>query len=136
MNVILSRRDGEGSQNAIPCRSLRSFAPLRMTVAVLGLLCAIPAFPASEKKIDRDKAAPQQHSVTLDVKDAEVREILKSMQRQCGIKNLVVDPDVQGKGTFYLRDVPCDKALDTVLRTLRLRSVTYSSSVITVEKRP
>ena len=51
-------------------------------------------------------------SVTLDVKDAEAREILKSMQRQCGIKNLMIDPQVQGSGTFLFNQVPCRQAFD------------------------
>ena len=71
-------------------------------------------------------------AVTLDVKDAEVREILKSMQKQCGIRNLMIDPNVLGKGTFLFRDVPCRTAFDIVLRSLGLGSVTYPNSVVTV----
>ena len=71
----------------------------------------------------------------LDVKDAEVRDILKSMQRQCGIKNLILDPDVQGKGTFLFRDLDCRTAFDVVFRTLGLKSLSYSSSVVTVSSR-
>ncbi len=105
-------------------------------IAGVALLVASAAFAASEKKIDRPPVSRLRPlTVTLDVKDAEVREILKSMQRQCGIKNLVIDPQVQGKGTFFLRDVPCPTAFDTVFRTLDLKSVIYSSSLATVEKR-
>jgi type II secretory pathway component GspD/PulD (secretin) len=71
-------------------------------------------------------------TVTLDVKDAEVRVILKSMQQQCGIKNLIVDPNVTGTGTFLFHDVPCRTAFDTVLRSLGLTSAEYSNSVVTV----
>ncbi|MGZ7032994.1 MAG: hypothetical protein ACXVIJ_13620 [Thermoanaerobaculia bacterium] len=70
--------------------------------------------------------------VTLDVKDAEVRDILKIMQTQCGIRNLLIDPGVQGKGTFLFTNVPCRIAFDTVLRSLGLTSVTYPNSVVTV----
>jgi len=69
------------------------------------------------------------------VKDAEVRYILKSMQSQCVIKNLMIDPDVQGKGTFLFRDVPCRTAFDTVMRSLGLKSVTYPNSVVTIGSR-
>jgi len=78
-------------------------------------------------------SAAQPRTVTLDVKDAEVREILKSMQKQCAIKNLAIDPDVHGKATFYLKDVPCPAAFDTVLKTFRLKAVTYSDSLTAVE---
>ncbi|HET7712878.1 MAG TPA: hypothetical protein VFL80_13180, partial [Thermoanaerobaculia bacterium] len=74
-------------------------------------------------------------TVTLDVKDAEARDILKSMQRQCGVKNLVIDPDVGGKGTFMFREVPCRSACRIVLRSLGLSSVEYSSSVTLIEGR-
>ena len=75
-------------------------------------------------------------TVTLDVKDEDVRDVLKSLQRQCAIKNLPVDPDVQGKATFYFRDLPCTTAFEVVLRTYGLKSVTYSSSLIAVGRRP
>ena len=97
---------------------------------------ALPAFAATEKKIDRPTQAPARPlTVTLDVKDEDVRDILKSMQRQCAVKNLAVDPQVQGKATFFLRDIPCAKAFDIVLRTFGLKSVTYSSSLTAVEPR-
>ena len=79
-------------------------------------------------------AAAMQKTVTLDVKDARVRDVLKSMQKQCAVKNLVVDPDVpEGSATFYLKDVPCPKAFDVVLSTYKLKAVTYSDSLTSVE---
>ena len=64
-------------------------------------------------------AAPP--TVTLDVKDAEARVVLKAMQKQCGIRNLVIDPDVpKTAATFYFREVPCETAFRVVLRTYGL----------------
>ena len=81
-------------------------------------------------------AAPAKpRGVTLDVKDADVRAILKSIQKQCGIRNLVIDPGVTGSGTFLFHDVPCKVALDTVLRVNGLRAKTYSNSVVAVGRR-
>jgi hypothetical protein len=77
----------------------------------------------------RDKIEP---TVTLDVKDEEIRKILQSMKTQCGIKNLVVDPEVQGKGTFIFDKVPCRTAFETVFRTMGLASVDYGNSTVTV----
>jgi hypothetical protein len=57
------------------------------------------------------------------------------MQKQCGIKNLILDPDVQGKGTFFLHDVPCRTAFDTVFRTMGLRSTSEGRSLIAVAPR-
>ena len=81
-------------------------------------------------------AAALQKTVTLDVKDAKVRDVLKSMKQQCAVKNLIVDPDVpEGSATFYLKDVPCPQAFDIVMRTYHLKAVTYSDSLTQVEQR-
>ena len=78
---------------------------------------------------------PQPRAVTLDVKDEDVVVILRSMQKQCGIKNLVIDKEVQGRGTFMFRDLPCQRAFDIVFRTMSLRAKTYSNDVIDVSPR-
>jgi hypothetical protein len=79
--------------------------------------------------------AAKPRAVTLDVKDEDVHAILKSMQKQCAVKNLVIDPDVSGKGTFYFHDVPCGKAFDVVLSTMGLAAVTYADPTVAVERR-
>ena len=70
----------------------------------------------------------------LDVKDEDVHQILATMQKQCAIKNLVIDPDVQARGTFLFHRVPCSTAFKVVFQTLGLSSVDYGNSVITVGK--
>ncbi len=72
-------------------------------------------------------------TVTLDVKDADVRDVLKSMQKQCGIKNMIIDKDVAGQATFLFRDVPCETAFKVVLRTYGLASQPELNSVLIVE---
>lgn len=79
-------------------------------------------------------AAGKTKTVTLDVKDAEARVVLKEMQKQCGIKNLVIDPDVQGSGSFYFKEVACETAFKVVLRTMNLQMSGYSDSVTHVER--
>ena len=114
--------------------------PARAAVlaALLFMFTADPSAAASEKRLDGGPkpivVRPGGPVVTIDVKDAEVVVILKEMQKQCGIRNLMIDPNVQGKGTFYFHDVPCAQAWRVVLRSLGLDSVTYSSSVVTVGK--
>jgi type II secretory pathway component GspD/PulD (secretin) len=79
-------------------------------------------------------AAEKPRTVTLDVKDEEIHAILKSMQKQCAIRNLVVDPGVSGNGTFYFHDLPCRTAFDVVLRTMGL-AAEYSDDVVAVERK-
>ena len=80
-------------------------------------------------------ATARRPSVTLDVKDEDIRVVLKSIQKQCGIRNLIIDPGVTGGGTFLFHEVPCKVALDTVMRVNGLALKNYSSSVVTVRPR-
>jgi type II secretory pathway component HofQ len=73
-------------------------------------------------------------TVTLDVKDADVRVVLKSMQQQCGIRNLLIDKEVQGETTILFRDVPCATAFKVVFRQFGLTGQ-VGKSVATVEPR-
>jgi hypothetical protein len=109
---------------------------------VVGLLVvglAFPAFAAKERNLDqpRDgKGVRAEPTVTMDVKDMETRKILKEVQAQCGMKNLIVDPDVKDEqGTFKLNKVSCSTALKVILRSLRLDSVTYSNSLVNVTRK-
>lgn len=65
-------------------------------------------------------AAEKERTVTLDVKDEDVRVILQSMKQQCAIRNMLVDKDVAGRGTIYFREVPCRTAFKVVLRQFGL----------------
>jgi hypothetical protein len=78
--------------------------------------------------------APQPKTVSLDVKDEDVVIILRSMQKQCGIKNLIIDKDVQGKGTFLFRQLPCERAFDVVFETMSLRATSYGNDVVNVSR--
>jgi type II secretory pathway component HofQ len=79
-------------------------------------------------------ASAEPKSVTLDVTDAEVREILTSMQKQCGIKNLLIDKEVSGAGTIYFHDVPCETAFRVVFKQFGLAG-TYEGDVVSVGTR-
>ena len=110
----------------------------RPALFALTLLMALTLGAATEKRLDKRAkvtSLQSERKVTIDVKDAEVRVILKDLQKQCGVKNLMIDPEVQGKGTFLFKDVPCPQAWNTVLRSLGLDSRIYTNSVVTVGSR-
>ena len=98
-----------------------------LTFALLGRTSARP--------LDSPKPTLPPKSVSLDVKDADIRVVLKSMQTQCGMRNMVIDPQVQGKGTFLFHELSCPVAFDTVFKTMGLKSVTYGKNVVTVMPR-
>jgi len=76
-------------------------------------------------------------SVTLDVKDADVRDVLQSLKTQCGIRNMIIDREVGGiAATFYLHDVPCETAFRVVFGTFNLASEPPVNSVLRVSAGP
>lgn len=107
---------------------------MKIAAATLALFVAVPLLAAKEKNMDPQPRTAAEPVVSIDVKDGEARDVLKTMQQQCGIRNLMIDPDVQGKATFYFREVPCHAAFDAVLTTYGLRAVVYSNSLAAVEK--
>ena len=108
-----------------------------MKILPLLLSAALAVSAAAATKPAKKKAAkkPQPRTVSLDVKDGEARDILRAMQRQCGIRNLVIDPEVQGSGTFFFRDVPCEQAFPIVLRTMGLAG-SMEGNLLSVDRRP
>jgi len=76
--------------------------------------------------------APE-NTVTMDVTDTDVRKILKSMQRQCRVRNLVIDPEVKGAGTFLFNAVPCSIAFRTVFNSLGLSGDFEPNSVVQIK---
>jgi type IV pilus assembly protein PilQ len=55
-------------------------------------------------------------NVTLDFKDADIRNVLKIISYKAGV-NIVTTPEVMGNVSIRLVDVPWEKALDVILRT-------------------
>ena len=105
----------------------RLFASIVKFVLLASLLALAPAFAQA--------AEDKEPAVTIDVKDEDIRDILKSMQEQCGVKNLLIDKEVSGKGTFILRDIPCTRAFDIVARTMSLAYDIEPNSVVNVKTR-
>lgn len=57
--------------------------------------------------------------ITLDLKDADLQNVLRLFSEVAGVNILVTD-DVKGRITLKLVDVPWDQALDIILRTNNL----------------
>lgn len=57
--------------------------------------------------------------ITIQVREADVRDILRLIGDASGF-NIVMSPEVQGKLSLSLVDVPWDQALDVVLQSLNL----------------
>lgn len=68
--------------------------------------------------------------ISLDLKDAEVHNVLRLLADVSGL-NIVATDDVKGTMTLRLNDIPWDQALDIVLQTQNLESV-HEGNVVRV----
>ncbi len=55
-------------------------------------------------------------NVTLDFRDADIRNVLRIISYKSGV-NIVPGPEVEGNVTIQLTDVPWETALDVILKT-------------------
>ncbi|MFH1202618.1 MAG: type IV pilus secretin PilQ [Candidatus Omnitrophota bacterium] len=85
-------------------------------------LIETPAVPADEPKKEETAPAgaeimsPSSTNVTLDFKDADIRNVLRILSYKSGV-NIVASPEVSGMVTIRLMDVPWQTALDVILKT-------------------
>ncbi len=70
--------------------------------------------------------------ISLDLRDVDIRDFFRLIHRVSGL-NLVVDPDVAGKITMVMDDVPWDQALDIVLKNYDLGK-TLEDGVVRIAK--
>jgi len=57
--------------------------------------------------------------VSLEVVDADLRDLLETLGQMGGL-NVLIAPDVQGKVTLRVKDVPWDQLLDLITRMYHL----------------
>lgn len=74
------------------------------------------AEPGANAMQPKAESSVMQKSVTLDFKDADIRNVLKIISYKAGV-NIVVTPDVVGNVNMRLVDVPWQNALDTIVKT-------------------
>ncbi|MGO9379760.1 MAG: type IV pilus secretin PilQ [Dissulfurispiraceae bacterium] len=70
----------------------------------------------------QEKLASGGKVISLDFQDADIVPILRLLG-DVGGYNIVVHPDVKGKITMKLMNVPWDKAMDVILKTFNLEKV-------------
>ncbi len=65
--------------------------------------------------IGEEKKKYSGNPISLEFKDADIRDILHIFSEITGL-NFVIDPQVAGKTTIWLKEVPWDQALELILR--------------------
>jgi len=71
---------------------------------------------ALETKVAAKPSAPPPGTVSIDFKDADVRQVLRILSLKSGV-DIVAGVDVEGLVTIKLTNVAWEKALDIILRT-------------------
>ena len=81
---------------------------------------AVPEAPQAEPKPEEQTAIVESlaasRNVTLDFKEADIRNVLKIISFKAGV-NIITTPEVIGNVTIRLVDVPWEDALDVILKT-------------------
>jgi len=98
-------------------------------------LSELTVAPAPSLRASRvaEEAKYRGQLVTLDFKDADVRDVLRILAEIQNF-NLVLHPEVSGRVTVRLIDVPWDQALDTILKLHNL-AVEIEGNVLRVGSR-
>ncbi len=92
------------------------------SIAVLAGFClgatlfAPSASALSPRRASSTKASSAAKSITIDVIDADIRNVLRLFSDVGGM-NFVIDDDVKGSVTIKLRNVEWDRALRVILKT-------------------
>ncbi|TRZ96166.1 type IV pilus secretin PilQ [bacterium] len=110
----------------------RFFLSFIIALAIFGLVQAAPLTDTPAKPTqaaDREGKATaleeqeaivvdlvNSQNVSLDFKDADIRNVLKIISYKSGV-NIVATPEVMGNVSIRLVDVPWEKALDVILKT-------------------
>jgi len=77
---------------------------------------------AEPQIIEGDEKKYSGEPVTLEFKDADIRDVLHLFAQITGF-NFVIDPQVAGRTSIWLKDVPWDQALEVILRNSNLAMV-------------
>jgi len=95
--------------------SCTGYAQDQATLKVSAQQQAPEAAAARSVRLSRD-VLEETEKVTLDFKDADIRNILKIIAQKSGI-NIVPTPEVMGTVTIKLVDVPWERAMDIILKS-------------------
>ncbi|HDZ77576.1 MAG TPA: type IV pilus secretin PilQ [Candidatus Omnitrophica bacterium] len=86
-------------------------------------------FDTQEEYIEEDYAAIDVPNITLDFKEADIRNVLRIISLKSGV-NIVAGPEVVGLVTIRLEDVPWNEALDAIVKTYGFGYVKKGSIII------
>jgi type IV pilus assembly protein PilQ len=84
--------------------------------AVIAEPIAVTSVEPSQAAAKEEEATQNPELITLDFKEADIRDVLKIISYKSGI-NIVASPEVAGTVNVRITDVPWERALDVILKT-------------------
>lgn len=84
-----------------------------------------------EEAVEEEKKVYTGQKISLDFKDADIRNIIRLIADISGL-NIVVSENVKGKVTIKLENIPWDEVLDIILETNNLGKL-WMGSVLRIE---
>ncbi|MCX7956474.1 MAG: AMIN domain-containing protein [Endomicrobia bacterium] len=86
---------------------------------------------AERKENEEKKITLPKTLVTLECVDTDITDVLQMLAVKSGI-NIVYGPDVEGKITISLKNVPFDKAFENILRISKLVYISVGENIVRV----
>jgi len=84
-----------------------------------------------KQKTEEKKFVLPKTPVTVEVVDADIQDVLQMLAVKSGV-NIIYGPDVTGKVTISLRNVPFDKAFENILRISKLVYISLGDNIVRV----
>jgi len=91
---------------------------------------AVSEQPKKEQKEEKKFVLPKT-PVTLECVDADIQDVLQMLAVKSGV-NIIYGPDVTGKITISLKNVPFDKAFENILRISKLVYLIVGDNIVRV----
>jgi len=111
-------------------------AKTSLAFAVLTVLC-LRCFGARSAELPDGAVVGDAEKVSISVHDADIRDVIMALAVTTGNLNVIFGPEVSGKITLNLKDVPSMDAMNAVARTLDfvvIREVNNSMRVMSLAK--
>lgn len=84
---------------------------------------------AQKTKKQQVSQAAQDNLITLDLKDADIRGVLKLLADKSGF-NIITDSDISGRTNIFVKDMPLWDAIDMILKSNNLAYQKKGSTLI------
>ncbi|MBI5286663.1 MAG: type IV pilus secretin PilQ [Deltaproteobacteria bacterium] len=102
-------------------------------ILISSMVIAVSVLAGNNKITNQVKAKGETGLFTIEVRDAEIQDVLRALAQQAGM-NFIIGERVEGKVTFSLQGIPLKDALEVILKAYGLGYV-IQHNVLWIGKR-